>query len=143
MSKTPEEIKRGLECCLDEAEGLADCTDYPYVIVCSTDFDTSALERDALAYIRQLEAEREELQKKLLQAVIHLRDRAKMSQWISAETLPEDYERYIVWDGNQIEVADYWGDGKWANHRFGVMICGVTHYMPLPKVPKEDKQHGL
>lgn len=121
--KTPEEIKRGLECCVVDVDRVARCGDCPYAAECGV--GVVELESDALAYIQQLEARISELAE-------------TMSQWISAKTPPEDDERYIVFDGSQIEVADYWGDGKWANHRFGVMICGVTHYIPLPKVPKEE-----
>lgn len=121
--KTPEEIKRGLECCVVDVDRVARCGDCPYLGV--SEACKLVIGRDALAYIQQLEARISELAE-------------TMSQWISAKTPPEDDERYIVFDGSQIEVADYWGDGKWANHRFGVMICGVTHYMPLPEPPKEE-----
>lgn len=55
MSKTPEEIKRGLECCTDDVDGFARCWACPYEGGCDTDGYT--LGCDALAYIRQLEAE--------------------------------------------------------------------------------------
>lgn len=130
--KTPEEIKRGLECCVVDVDRVARCGDCPYAAECGV--GVVELESDALAYIEQLEAEREGLLQKLQQPY----NAGQPTRWISAEMPPEDDERYIVFDGNQIEVADYWGNGKWANHRFGVMICDVTHYMPLPKVPKEE-----
>lgn len=50
--KTPEEIKQGLECCTTEQECL--CYMCPYCASC--DIDGCALSRDALEYIRQLEA---------------------------------------------------------------------------------------
>lgn len=50
--KTPEEIKQGLECCTTEQEYL--CYMCPYCASC--DIDGCALSRDALEYIRQLEA---------------------------------------------------------------------------------------
>ena len=52
--RTPEEIKRGLECC--SVDGLS-CSNCSYCVSC--DADIHALERDALAYIQQLERERD------------------------------------------------------------------------------------
>lgn len=52
--RTPEEIKRGLECC--SVDGLS-CSNCSYCVAC--DADIHALERDALAYIQQLERERD------------------------------------------------------------------------------------
>lgn len=57
--KKPEEIKKGLECC----NSLAGCGECPYKVVdlgfdgdvCTCD---DRLERDALAYIQQLEEEK-------------------------------------------------------------------------------------
>ena len=48
--RTPEEIKRGLECC--SVDGLS-CSNCSYCVSC--DADIHALECDALAYIQQLE----------------------------------------------------------------------------------------
>lgn len=57
--KTPDEIKKGLECC---AASYADChKECPY----KPDCDGSQILKDALALIQQLEAEREALQKEL------------------------------------------------------------------------------
>lgn len=64
--KTPEEIKRGLKCCMADVDGLAACGDCPYAdstVGCWVEGNT--LERDALAYIQQLE-ESEKRCKKLL-----------------------------------------------------------------------------
>ena len=52
--RTPEEIKKGLECC--SVDGLS-CSNCSYCVSC--DADIHALERDALAYIQQLERERD------------------------------------------------------------------------------------
>ena len=57
--------------------------------------------------------------------------------WIRVEDrLPDDDDSYLVWNGNHIFVAIYWGDGEWmfdshATHE-------VTHWLPLPETPKED-----
>ena len=58
--KSPDEIKKAIECCWQTRwkEGFAVCNDCPYlgtlIPACK-----EALERDALAYIQQLEAERD------------------------------------------------------------------------------------
>lgn len=56
--KTPEEIKKGLECCHNEV--ACECEDCPYSMeggeTLNCDF---LLGEDALAYIRQIEAERD------------------------------------------------------------------------------------
>lgn len=49
--KTPEEIKKGLKCCIKE-----NCEGCPYVSNCMA--KTHPLESDVLAYIRYLERER-------------------------------------------------------------------------------------
>ena len=54
MVKTPDEIKKGLECCC----GMHDhsyCRECPY-----SENDCDEMSRDALAYIQQLERERDE-----------------------------------------------------------------------------------
>lgn len=50
--KTPDEIKKALECCFYDSEQCMDCPYYP--ISCDRE-----LVRDAREYIRQLEAERD------------------------------------------------------------------------------------
>ena len=56
--KTPEEIKKGLECCLN----MSGCTECPY----RSDFenescDIEGLDSDTIDFIQQLEAERDTL----------------------------------------------------------------------------------
>ena len=46
--KSPEEIRKGLECCIDPDGNCFEC---PY----NNGFCDASLERDALAYIQQLE----------------------------------------------------------------------------------------
>lgn len=55
--KTPEEIKRGLECC---EPNKSNCYDCPYYAECHLAFGGTATQ-DALAYIQQLEREKMEL----------------------------------------------------------------------------------
>ena len=54
--KTPDEIKKGLECCYSPVEPMLRCEECPYQgsIVCKM-----KLHAHALAYIQQLEAERD------------------------------------------------------------------------------------
>lgn len=48
--KTPEEIKKGLDCC-----GKTNCDGCPYDFDCETPYEACA--RDALAYVQQLESQ--------------------------------------------------------------------------------------
>ena len=63
---------------------------------------------------------------------------AKAPKWISVEDrLPEDDDsNYIVWNGIYINIAIYWGDGRWWPAG-GYIVNDITHWMPLPKPPKE------
>lgn len=54
--KTPDEIKRGLENCGTSLPCRDDC---PYHALCWQHHDVRAVDRDALAYIQQLERERD------------------------------------------------------------------------------------
>lgn len=58
--KTPDEIKKALECCFQNSEQCADCPYYP------TSCDRE-LVRDAREYIRQLEAENTRKHEKIIQ----------------------------------------------------------------------------
>ena len=53
--RTPEEIKNGLECCSTEAG----CPGCPYYKECVVEQDINLVTADALAYIQQLERERD------------------------------------------------------------------------------------
>ena len=69
MTKTPDEIKKGLECC---AASYADChKECPYKLDC----DGSQILKDALALIQQLEADKQQLEG-LLAHMNQLRDAA-------------------------------------------------------------------
>jgi len=75
--KTPEEIKKGLECC-----GNTGCNTCPYFLSCPPHYSQSAT--DALDYIKQLE-ERE----KNLYAAIHAVMRS-IDKWLDVE--PYDFD---------------------------------------------------
>ena len=112
--RTPEEIKRGLECCID-----GDCDSCPYYEAKKDCGDR--LKLDALAYIRQLE----DVQPK----------------WISVEErLPEDRVDVIVYTnlcGGYTDYAYYRYDRcAWFKNCIQ-QIYNVTYWMPLPETPKE------
>ena len=56
--KTPDEIKKGLEHCTTDG---ADCTGCIYRDECMEEYDNAPIQRDALAYIKQLEEREWEL----------------------------------------------------------------------------------
>lgn len=117
--KTPDEIKKGLKCCLEEHA----CTRCPY-----DDCDEGwhcVVDRnaDALAYIQQLEA--------------------KIPKWISVEErLPEKGQTVMVCGvRNGMQVGAFRGtlsainNRKWSWKKNSCLE--ITHWMPLPEPPKE------
>ncbi len=57
-------------------------------------------------------------------------------RWINVDDrLPDDDDSCLVWNGNHIFVAIYWGDGEWM---FDSYACEITHWMPLPEPPKDE-----
>ena len=135
MPKTPDEIKKALECCFNVTEQCGECPYYP--VSCDKE-----LVRDARVYIRQLEAERD--------AAVDA-----MPRWISVkESLPEG-EGWVLAIGLLLKkkkggnygwsvphVAEY-RHGRWCDLD-GMMpdledrSLKITHWMPLPEPPKEE-----
>ena len=131
MNKTPEEIKKGLKCAIDGCLEPEMCEVCPYYI---EDDDVmcyvSAMAKDALTYIEQLES--------------------KQQKWISVdERMPEklnennqvclseyvigfDGERYCV---GQFKVYKY--DGSCTFFDGYEFTDKITHWMPLPEQPEE------
>lgn len=129
--KTPEEIKKWLECC-SSAEIM--CGECPYY---EDGVDCDGMEEDALAYIQQLEAQ--------------------VPKWISVEDPPKKGGRYLILfeDGHccdaefdeDIDFDSQFGewveiyhpetlgylDSEWRGYQ------EVTHWMPLPSIPEEEK----
>ena len=119
MWKTPEETKKGLECCYSAVEPMMRCEQCPYYgsIVCKMH-----LHADSIDIIQQLEA--------------------KVPRWISVEErLPEPdvfvlvgYKRYDhVFEGCYLEDEKYWCDREYS------YIAPPSHWMPLPEPPKEPE----
>ena len=107
--KTPEEIKKGLEICIADKS----CRDCPY----NNGNCDMQLERDALAYIQQLEAQQ--------------------PRWISVkEREPKNMQRALVYSpaGNRIASGVYTEVGFITQ----ALIGEITHWMEIPEPPKEE-----
>lgn len=119
--KTPNEIKRGLECCRGGELGCSEC---PYDGECHLPF-ANGPEADAIAYIKQLEA--------------------KVPKWISVkERLPKRGYKVLTVNGHgYIRIFALWKktEREWCwiddaghfNH-----VNDITHWMPMPEPPKEE-----
>lgn len=120
--KTPEEIKKALECC-----GMLGCKECPYAGGGSECIEKQ-LHRDAYAYIQQLED--------------HIRDLAKMvPRWISVkERLPEkgalivalcryDFapDKYYLLQERYDARSNFWRDGS------------AQYWTQLPEPPEDEK----
>lgn len=118
--KTPDQIKKGLECCIQNSEEA--CYDCPYMIDCETFDNAGNHSRDALAYINQLEA--------------------RAPKWINVHDMePADNTMAVVLARN----TENWGFSKFIIAAFinGEWLCVqpewyVTHWMPIPEMTKEE-----
>lgn len=164
--KSPDEIKKGLEYCQTSMT-----TKYKVCSKCAY-FDDgyeceNVLREDVLAYIQQLEREKEELVKnkllsegisldlrevvkvcegELLVAAINMISdmQAAAPKWISVEErLPEDQQRVLC------VVKDMWGTEVMEGQYSAILnriipydedygLDEVTYWMKLPKAPEED-----
>lgn len=109
--KTPEEIKKGLEICIADES----CRCCPY----NNGNCDMQLERDAIAYIQQLEAQQ--------------------PRWISVkEREPERLQRALVYSpaGNRIASGVYTEVGFITKTAIGE----ITHWMKVPEPPKEGAE---
>lgn len=130
--RTPEEIKKGLECCIKNSEEA--CYNCPYMIDCETFDNAGNHSRDALAYITQLEQ--------------RLASAGKTCpEWISVEgRKPEGVVLVANFapgtDGyKKMDVADVFDAGNsditfYLLNGFDVEY-NVTHWMPIPDAPPE------
>ena len=126
--KTPEEIKKELERCTTYIYGFP-CEGCLYGIDAEkVESDcVDALLKDALAYIKQLEA--------------------AQPKWISVEERsPDDHGNFITKihcdNGDWIEVNTFdYMEKEWWHDAVNCTAKAtdfVTHWMPLPEPPKED-----
>lgn len=121
--KTPDEIKRGLEC---HAKGECNAT-CPYFAMqngCSPHFIL-----DALTRIRQLEAR-------------------QTVEWIPVSArLPAPGERVLICLENGFVGEGYlMHKGKWGRYdELGsveeIFHCSVSHWMPMPKAKQEETEN--
>ena len=116
--KTPEENKKGLECCVRSFESSIACRKCPYQISCFADTPRKVLLKDALALVRQLEAQ--------------------VPKWVDVmDDIPTSEDDVLVLiGGKDADVGWFNGyDGNWRT--YGCIAGEVTHWMPLPEPPKE------
>lgn len=122
--KTPEEIKKGIECCMCDLMERR-CEECPYADGgCESVACEKELGDDALAYIQKLESQ--------------------VPKWISVkERLPgdgvdviihTDFRGGYVGCGYYRIVRDAWFTSQ------GILLASnVLHWMPLPEPPKEEE----
>lgn len=128
--RSPDEIKKGLECCISDTYGCYEKC--PYFNSLSNGVDCSVkMHADALAYITQLEA--------------------RVPKWISVkDRLPEDDVDVIVYaisnnGGHTIVVTFHthtlygFNIEGWASPwQYFTRNYTITHWMPMPEPPKEE-----
>lgn len=119
--KTPEDVKKGLECCMKASEEA--CEHCPYSKGCER-FEAGNLYRDALAYINQLEA--------------------RAPKWISVkDRMPEigtvvlGYAKHNPFSAYEVMLVRNLGNG-FEMIRYQEYAARITHWMPMPEPPKED-----
>lgn len=149
--RTPEEIKKGLKYCSEKAKRKTNCSECIYFNDprgwCST-----AITKDALDYIQQLEARMEAFTDEALAYIQQLEQRLveanKTSMhWISVvERLPEDAERvYVALRGGAggVYIAQYFKnkcqpqEDFWMLENDWEVPASPTHWMPMPLPPEE------
>ena len=130
--KTPDEIKKGLEHCIN-ADGCPGC---PYYEECIVAQDCNPMHAHALAYIQQLERSYdvhrqiiEELNLYIAAWGVH------QHEWVSVKDRQPCVQecRYLICLNDGFIATAIWDNGwnLWAD------AGEVTHWMPLPEPPKE------
>ena len=119
MPKTPDEIKKGLEHCINGSS----CRGCPFCEECATASDCNPMQKDLQGYIQQLEAQ--------------------VPRWIPVEErLPEHGKNVLVHVANRVgmwhtEIDWLKDNGKWENNA-DCEWHHITHWMTLPEPPKEE-----
>lgn len=124
--KTPEEIKKGLECCDFEHWQGRKCEQCPYMNADDEWCDSmDEIRGDAIAYIQQLESQ--------------------VPKWISVEErLPEKSGYYLCWVPKYTTTdvihysAKYMAFNAFDTTYISESALPVTRWMPLPEPPKEE-----
>ena len=127
--KTPDEIKKGLECCEPgwRCGHFAICTAiYPYRV--ESVFCRTALNADALAYIQQLEAQ--------------------IPKWVSVDKRKPKRGEYVLFlyaKDAQNPVMHAKNPMVVGRYDYGMYLANgcevkITHWMPLPELPTPPKE---
>ena len=135
--KTPDEIKKWLECCTHVT-----CNGCPY------DEDGCATSQqiiDALEYIQQLEYRIGELTGKVAQLEeaqqkwISVEDRLPEREVLAANFAPKTYgyKEYIIGYVSREKCTE---SGKCYAENAYEILYNVTHWMPLPGMPEPQKE---
>ena len=65
-----------------------------------------------------------------------------MSEWISVkDRLPQAKEYVLIYDPNHRNICKAWYVGDidvWFSNEYFPQFTNITHWMPLPKPPKES-----
>ena len=122
--KSPDETKKGLECCCNEDDCSSEC---PYFRNC--DGDGFALERDALALIQQLESDKQQLEG-MLAHMNQLRDAAAGRALKMEDRVRQlEAERDAMKEALGLMVYQYCVSGTELDHRY--MCAGETAFRVL------------
>lgn len=143
--KTPEEIKRGLECYrgTEECDERTDCSECPYNTYTPDEMYQCAHIIDALAYIRRLEQDNAQKDERIRQL------EQRVPRWISVhDALPGMDEKVLfipacnprsVYIGKLKYVGEvnavYFVVNNWRR----TVTYSATHWMPLPEPPEEGE----
>ena len=58
-------------------------------------------------------------------------------EWQPIETAPKDGSDILVWDGDSVSLANWFGGEWWVLGEF--TLDNVTHWMPLPPPPVDSR----
>lgn len=147
MERTPEEIKKSLECSAAQVDGR--CEEYAACACCPLFVEGVGME-DIAAYIRQLERINTDFAERTARLEVQLREAAlKVPEWCDPEVeLPvEDGNVLVIVSGHPTVnvtmdhaymLAAYIGDGGWIVEGWETWEKPTVHrWMPLPEPPEE------